>query len=719
MRLPSFFANKSKKTQEQESNYLTLTLTPDEILAAIWAFNEEQLEVIGFDKRAFTSIDSLVHQAAVTIDKAASLAQSDVSKVTFGLSHYWLENGELTKEISKILKTLSGDLELEAQAYISLASAINHLLKVEQSVTPHAVLVGKFEDFCEVHLIEGNKVVDTKIAKMKVNVEKVVVLINQLAKEDRDLPSRIILYGNSQVLVKELTHDTLKDLFMHEPKIDILQDSDLAKAVAYAQAQDLVGHDLMSATLPTAKTEVGKTNEFGFVEGEDILLTKDERPVEVEETAPHEEGEKKQLPIEKGHPLEKEEYAVELEGEFSRGGKSAKEDFIEVASTVGWLPKVFGIFKNRPSGKWLAIILGGLIAFILIASFVIGQFLTTADIIIKVQSKNLENDFKTQVVTGSADSPQLTGEEITSQASGTQKAVATGNKKIGQNAKGEVTIFNITSTPKAFSKGAVIITNSGLKFTLDEEVEATSASKPGQPSTIKASVTASEVGPQYNLDLGQQLSFAQFDEYSYWAQNDAPFSGGAEKEVTVVSKDDLDRLSKSLKDTLTEKAKSQLKEKVSGKKINDDAIVIKVLKSEFDKKVDEEASLVNLSMEVEASAIVYNEADLKENIAGSIKDEVPGDSESRAQDIEIIDLSAIRNKDSLLLSGKFRAKLVPKFNIEELKAKIAGKSEKAARSIIKERNEVADVEFKFTPNLLLTSSIPQDISKIKFEIEAI
>lgn len=706
MKLPNLLPNFFKKTQEEETNYLSLILTPAQILASIWEFEEENPKIIGFEKRSFTTIDNLVHQAAVTIDKAASLAQSDVSKVTFGLSHFWLENGQLTKETAKILKTLSEDLELEAQAYISLASAINHLLKFEDSITPHAILIGNFEDFCEVHLLEKNQVIETKIAKGKVNSEKLTALISQFKKEDKDLPSRLIFYGKE--LAGEFKEDAWQNLFIHEPKIEFLQDSQLTKAVALSQAQDILGHEPISKVALTNTTKIPKTEQFGFVEGEDVLLTKGAQESQAEEKfAVDKEEEKEQLPIERAHPLEKENYAIEQEAQNNK--EKPAENFIEVAATVGWFPKLLNIFKNRPPAKVMAIILGALIVFAIAASFIAGQFLTTADITIKVQSKSLEDDFKTQ----------MDGDEITSQAEGSQKAVATGKKKIGQAAKGEAAIFNITSTPKTFPKGTVIITNSGLKFTLDEEVEATSASKPGQPSTIKARVTASEVGPQYNLDLGQQLSFTQFDEYSYWAQNDAPFSGGEEKEVTVVSKDDQDKLTKSLKDTLTEKAKSLLKEKATNKNFDDQTLIIKVLKSEFDKKPDEETSLVNLSMEIEASVIVYDQLKLKENLAQSIGDQVPENSQVRAQDIEILDLSTKRNENSLTLGGKFKALLVPKFNEEELKGKIAGKSEKTARSIIKEIQEVADVEFKYSPNLSITSSVPRNRSKIKFNIEAI
>lgn len=707
MKLPNPFNKFLGKTGQEEVNYLTFTLTPSEILAAIWQFEEEKPKIIGFDKRSYSTDDNLIHQAAATIDKAASLAQTDVTKVTYGLTHNWLENGQLKSETAKILKNLSEDLELEAQAYISLAQAINHLLKVEESITPQAVLIGNFEDFCEVHLIENNKVADTKTYKGSVDLEKIIALVGQLKKDDKDLPARIILYGEDRKLAKEITENSWQNLFVHEPKIDVVGDSDLAKAVAFAQAEDILGYEVAKEA-KVAKKKDEESGQLGFMEGEDILLTKGATELPIEEKIESEKAKSEEnLPIEKTHPLEVEKDST-TEPEARRKPETS-QGFIESLASIGWFPKLSNVFKNRPSAKVTVIILGILITSGVIGAFAIGQFLTDAQIIIKVQSKSLEQDFSTQT----------TGEEITAVASGEQKAVATGNKKIGQNAKGEVTVFNITSSPKTFSKGATIITNSGLKFTLDEQVEATSASKPGQASITKTQVTAIELGPQYNLDPGQQFSFTQYDEFSYWAQNDAPLTGGEEKEVTVVSVQDQDKLKNSLQDTLTEKTKSQIKEKTQGQNFDDQTLVIKVLKSQFDKKIDEEASLVNLSMEIEASVIIYDQAKLKENLARSIGDEVPENWEARAEDIQISDLTTKRTGNNLVASGKFQAKLVPKLNEEELKNKIAGIGQKTARTIIKEIPEVVEVEFKNSPNLLFTSSIPRNKSKIMIKVEAI
>ena len=387
-------------------------------------------------------------------------------------------------------------------------------------------------------------------------------------------------------------------------------------------------------------------------------------------------------------------------------------------ATVGWLPKVLGVFKKRPSLKILGIALGILLFLALIGGFVAAQTLTEAQVRIIVNARPKESNFNVSVVPGGSfnlSKQQIGAEEIVAKASGNQKAVATGSKKLGEYAHGEVTVLNWTIAPKEFASQAVIISKSGVKFTLDSDVEVASrsASTPGQS---KVNVKAVEFGPSGNIDAGNDFTFKEYDELLYSARSDSAFSGGAERQITVVSQEDQDRLSKSLTDSLTEKAKNDLKSKTSNQKLPEEIVIVKILKKEFDKKVDEEASLVNLDMEIEASGIVYDESELKKLLAESTED-LPENLEARPENVELIDVVVKRKDNSLSLTGKYQVALVPKFNEDDLRGRIAGKGVKETRAIIKEIPEVTDVIVDFSPDIPLFSSVPRNQSKIKFKIE--
>ena len=78
MAIADIFSKALKKESDEETNYLSLAITPDRVLASIWKFNGDQVQVLGFSKKSFQNIDSIVHQTAVAIDSAGEKANSDV-----------------------------------------------------------------------------------------------------------------------------------------------------------------------------------------------------------------------------------------------------------------------------------------------------------------------------------------------------------------------------------------------------------------------------------------------------------------------------------------------------------------------------------------------------------------------------------------------------------------------------------------------------------------
>src|SRR3989344_4188948 len=267
----------SKETKN--ASYLSLVFTPDRILSLIWNFENEQIQNLGFGHKSYQNLDVLIHQAAVAIDMAGEQAKVDITRVVFRLTSDWFEEGDLSKQTAKILKNLSQELDLDPQAFVPLPVAINHLLKIEESTTPNVILIGIFSEFCEVHLLENNTITKTNTSKAQINIEKIEKLTNQL-KEGRDgLPAKIIVYGigESSPLAEKIANHDWKDIFVHEPKVDFLDDNELVRAVAYAQAADILGFEPTGESESKTPTSLqSAANELGFVEGEDILLRKDE-----------------------------------------------------------------------------------------------------------------------------------------------------------------------------------------------------------------------------------------------------------------------------------------------------------------------------------------------------------------------------------------------------------------------------------------------------------
>lgn len=702
-----FFGKITGKKEKKNTSYLALALTPDRILTCIWNFQDEQVKNLGFGHKSYQNLDVLIHQAAVAIDMAGEQAKVDVTKAVFGLSNDWFEEGDLSKQTTKLLKQMSQELDLDPQAFVPLPSSINHLLKTEEAVTPNAILVGVFNEFCEVHLLENNSVVKTNISKAQINIEKIEKLIEQLKDQKDQLPAKLIVYGvsESSPLGEKIGKHDWKNIFVHEPKVEFLDDNELVRSVAYAQAADILGFE------PTGAAKASQTiispphsaaNELGFIEGEDILLRQDEQP---KDEPPANYAVESQIQNLTPVPIQQE-------------SKDKRKSINPLAFFASIIPDTSSLFELK-SGK--KIIIGAIVIIVLflLAGFVASFTLTKAEVAIKVNPKPQEEEFVATVAEGGSFDPirsQIPGSSVTGTADGSQKAVTSGTKTIGDPAKGEVNIFNWTTAPKTFSQKTGIITKNGVKFSLDSDVEiaSRSASTPGQ---AKTNATAQEVGTGGNIDSGTDFTFQQFDAISYSAQASSAFAGGSERQTTVVTVEDMAKLEKSLTDTLFQKAKEDLKNKAGGTQIQDDAVIIKITKKQFDRKIDEEAAILNMDMQIEARAIVYEESELKKLLAEILQKDIDEKLEARPENIDIVDLVTKQEEGKLRLSGKIKADLVPKFNEEDLKNKIAGKSVKQARATILETGQASDVQINFSPNLPFIFSLPRTKDKITFKIE--
>lgn len=739
----SKLGNFLKKDKENETTYLSVALTSDKIFASVWELLGENINFIGFSHKKFHNIDGLIHQAAAAIDDAAQKAKTDISQVVFGLSAYWLEDGKLTKETSNIIKDLSENLELDAQAFVPLASAVNHFFKVENSQNPSLILVGALGDFTEVHLLEDNKVKNSKIFKGEATFEKVAQLMRQLrTDEGKNLPSKVVFFGQDSEshLVREFEKNIPQDIFAQEPKVQSLEDEQIAQTVAFSQVSDILGHDPLPQNTSQVEEKTGpakgeeklaiatntkeilleETEDFGFVSGADILKK--------EEVLPEKPAETLQM------PKSKEEYAIDIENvqPANQGYESPKQkleeaqgkrrkSLLESFMTLSYLSKLTNAISSHGSFKKLAILTALLVVLATVAGFVASQTISTAQVVIKVNSKPYEDDFAVTVAQGASldvTRSRISGEEITAWVSDSEQTGTTGSKKTGTNAKGEIKVLNWTTSKASFDSGTTIISKNGVKFSLDNQVEVASRSA-SLPGETNINVTALEFGTSGNVDAATDFTFQKYDELLYSAKSTNAFGGGDEKQATVVAKDDQAKLEKSLLERLSAKAKSSLREKLSGKDLTDDTINIKINKKTFDRNLDEEASAVKLDMEVEASALIYDEQNLKELLSQKAQQSQDANLEAKADNIDILDLQTKKNKDTLSLSGKYRANLVPKFTEDDLKTKIAGKNTKEARTIIKETPEVTDVDFKFFPNLIFFSQLPKNIEKITFKIEAI
>ena len=336
---------------------------------------------------------------------------------------------------------------------------------------------------------------------------------------------------------------------------------------------------------------------------------------------------------------------------------------------------------------------------------------------------NPKADQKTTSVTfSSSQATDIAGSVIASQPvsvseDGSMTVSTTGKKDVGTESKGKVTIFNVGDSI-SLDSGTTIVASNGLKYTLDNSVNVASGDAT-LASTASVNVTASDIGQDYNLPSGTKFSVSGQDS-SVAAKNDNAFSGGTKKTVAVVSKDDIQKLLDGLPKQLEDKARNDIKSKVTGDNVTLTSFVDESVdsnKQSFDKKVGDQASTVTLKGTVNFTTLTYNKADMLK-LADSLFNASSGQISSDNLSVSAKNIATDKNGD-VAADLTINAGLLPKLDQESIAKQIAGISIQKARNLLLNMPQVENVGIELKPNLFfLSQNLPGNPKNITIQITA-
>jgi hypothetical protein len=768
-----------KREPSDVEHFWALVIGRNWVQSAIWRVVGDKAEVVSEGSSVTWEEDneeSLVVAADSSLSSAAANITDEVSepnKVVFGLPTSWINDGNISDDRLGLLKKVSKELELSPAGFVVLPEAIAHFLKSREGAPLNAILVGPSDASIDVTVVQNGKILGSvEVAKSMSTADDVAEGLAQIEKISQ-YPSRILLYnhkhGNLEDARRQLLDAEWKDSkisFMHTPKVDILPEDIGISAVSLAGGAE-VGHatgvilptdagslnmaddveeDLPDENLPDASdVEEVSPEELGFLEGVDVAEVNELRglsetpksepviapPVQSPRTAvaddafepvPH------VAPIGKRNPLS---------GIFASVGGILSS--IKLPSGIK-LPKIGGMRIGGHAGNFGGIalvtvlallILGGLAYWYLPRATVtifVSPKLLEKTINIKVDSSITSADVSNHIVPGQMKEVAVTGDKTTS---------ATGTKTIGESAKGGVTILH--AGPATTLKAGTVLTGpSKLKFTLDSDVAIASGSTSlsnFNPSKTSATVTASDIGPDYNLSSGSKFTVGNFSDNDFSAQNDQAFSGGTARSITAVSEEDRANLKKSLMSELTSRGLDQLKAQLGADEILvDDSSTFTTDSENYNSKVGDEASTVKLSLSGKVRALVVPKSAMNDLVKSEIQQEVPQGFLLREDQIDI-SYKAIaakpasksdKSKDTKTTSSTtsnfeatIKANLLPQVKPDEIASKITGKLPDEARSYLAtipgfSRAEI-DINFRLPGSL---GTLPRISKNITVEVSA-
>lgn len=684
-----------KKEQDLEY-FFAVNIGAEKITAALWIIDGKELKILDVASENYSS-DEIISVTDKLLDQVLGLKEIEPQKILFGVPHSWILDDNLKEEYLKLLRKLIKELELVPMAYVATSLALINLLEKQEGVPTTAILVGFEERHLTVIVVRAGKLDGAKVVargeSAGADIEKVLLTFTDV----ETLPSKILIYGPQSEKLKNqlLSFSWMNKLsFLHFPKIDILSDDVEIQSVCLAGGSE-INSDIKLTDIPQEKlplvvedkvedfkpeklssaeeTSEDKEDNFGFVAGDisrEPPVTKEDNFVPVES--------EKELVVPEEQSLE---FAPPMPEVRKRNFKKVLPKSFLTLSLIVALLGILGLF----AGFYL--------------------FVAKADVKVFVEPKVLEKD--AQVV---ADPNQKTVDEegkiipaqiVDVEVAGLAKESATGKRQIGDSAKGTVVIINNTSAGQNFSAGTTLSSAGGLKFKLDNtaSVSATLVDSDSK-SKVTVSVTATDIGADGNIPSETNLIVGNYPSSQFVAKAQGNFAGGNSKNVTVVTSEDQQRLLAKLSSNLRQQAQQKLQEKYPDKKILEEALSESIAKKSYSKNINDQANEFSMNMTARFKGTAFDDKDLKTIVSKLVTTQVP--------DGFLLDLSATETqadvakleKDGrLIFLARFKAKLIPKIDTDQIKNQIRFKTPSEVSDLLKSMENILGAEVKLTPNL--------------------
>lgn len=304
----------------------------------------------------------------------------------------------------------------------------------------------------------------------------------------------------------------------------------------------------------------------------------------------------------------------------------------------------------------------------------------------------------------------------------TEKAIATGEKNIGDKASGSITIFiacaDVDGVPPTIPAGTGVSTNN-LTFITKNTVQLTSPDfSDGCKFTGTTPVTAQHPGDEYNFGAGKSFAVAGYSAVS--AINNDSMTGGTDKIVKVVSQEDIDKARDAITKRASNNAPAELKKDIQGAGYWPIEATLKSNKPSItnSKNVGDEANEVIVTSVNVFSMLGVKERDLKLLIERAAKEEI--DSEKQVIRDDGLSKASIRLEKTepngqVTLSLQTIVVAGPEIDEQMLKQQIAGKKRGEIQEMLKERPGIKDVSVDYSP--FWVRSAPNNIHKITIVVE--
>ena len=737
MDLPNLF---SSNTEMETRIQICIILTDTTVQALLLRITMEETRILHKSPvLTYTDGDTLTIRADESLQELGKESEN-INEVIFVLPPSWLKSGDVVAVKKPLMQKMTTDLALRPVGFLVQSETIIQN-SLSHNIHFSAVLLLITAEQIAVTVVTQGKAEATQLVGRSQDIaadlqEAFARYLNE--KNETHLPGKLICTSFSlteEVLVscQQKLLDTSwgeKAPFVQTPTIDVIK-PELSLSIVAQQAGDAVMglHKSEMQKMPEEKPQSEhqskkESHEMGFETVDHKNLEKvddEERAVEVaKDFLPTSFG----IPIKpskmKALPDEEEELAIETPHSAAKAAKG------------GLFAGLLSSSKGKHNVKLF--IGGGVLAGIvtvLVGGYLYLLFFSTVRIeltpVVKTVASDVTLTLDPKLTAPDAENLRIPAQTVSKNLKTQTSGTTSGVKIVGDKAKGEVVIYNNTTSEKTFVAGTVVQSGE-IQFLIDKDVTIPAAkvedgkNSQGNPTKLitaseaKVTATAYVIGVESNIAKDIELSVANFDKNTYMAKSTGEFTGGSSREVRVVSKEDQDLLLSEAKKNLLRDAQEEFKAESGNGTFILPTDEVTITKAIFSDELESAADELVLDVEGKVSAVSYKAADLVPLAQAVLGSKVPPAYALSDETPEILSAPAKQNgkETALVLQANLSAKAKPQLDPSSLTLELAGKSLEEVPGVFKTTGVIQSNTIQFTPPLAknVIRKLPSNKDKI-------
>ncbi|MCA9371317.1 hypothetical protein KC726_00300 [Candidatus Woesebacteria bacterium] len=629
------FGKKSKKEY-----YFGLQVSYSHITGSIIDVSQDEPTIINHNTLPLTNgIDTLLQDTDNLITDLETLSDVQIQKTIFFLSSSMLDPAErsILEPFNSALKTTSKELDLNPVGYIDVQEAIQQFFLQKQ--TPNAIVIELERDAFEVYVYKDTNVAFRK--RVEQDPANVHSLISVLEQYNGSLPSHIYLYGiDAMTICRKFNEIDLSEIIKTDPKLEVIQDEQVQQLLVQSFFKEIHAQQeekQEKGELEPAIIEEQTTIAFGFKVDEDVYT-----PSQI---------------------------------------KNSSLSAFQIPSMGRVLETMKSLFSGLPQlnlAQSQIGIVAGVLLLLVGGYFGYEYFLHTATVELTLASENIEETVDITVpVQDTVDKEVLGAVEHVETQQISNELPTTGSRDVGEKATGSVIIHNFNDSAQTISSGTILSYNN-LNFVLDADVTVASASSEleGVKTSGKkqGSITADDIGPDYNLEDGAKLTIDGYQSSLYYAIVDGGLSGGTKETIQTISTTDINKLENSIEDKVKG---AQTVSNIEPK--NNEILLTKltdvtIQDSTYSGEVGEKANKVSINAGVETSYYTLNDDLLRLAIAKKMQATIKDNKKLDTKSMKYVVEEAEKNDNEIALTLKMKGKVYKEPATDQIQNKLSFKN---------------------------------------------